>query len=132
MDAGESLTGEAFTKQYCDILKRYHGDAQGVVKIDDAYCLEWAYIPHFYYNFYVYQYATSIASSSLFAERIVAKQRGAVNKYLTLLKSGSSDYPYELVKTAGVYLATPEPNETKTKHKNTNKNKNEKILAKRK
>jgi oligoendopeptidase F len=131
VDGGESLTGEALTKTYCEILKRYHGDP-GVVKIDDAYCLEWAYIPHFYNGFYVYQYATSIAASSLFADYIVKKQPGALDKYLTMLKAGSSDYPYELVKTAGVDLATPAPYRAIVGRMNSIMDEIEKILAKRK
>ncbi len=80
-----------------------------MVKIDDQYAVEWAYIPHFYYNFYVYQYATSIAASSLFAEAILKGEPGVRERYLKMLSSGSSDYPYELVKAAGVDLATPAP-----------------------
>jgi oligoendopeptidase F len=109
VDKGEPLTGEALTKTYCDILKRYHGAKEGVVDIDDAYCVEWAYIPHFYNSFYVYQYATSIAASSLFAQRVLANEPGALPRYLDLLKAGGSGYPYELVKKAGVDLATPAP-----------------------
>ena len=131
VDAGESLTGETMTKTYCEILKRYHGDAQGVVKIDDPYCVEWAYIPHFYNGFYVYQYATSIAASSLFAERILRKEPGALGKYLTLLKSGSSDYPYELVKKAGVDLASPAPYQAVAARMNRIMDEIEAILAKR-
>jgi oligoendopeptidase F len=59
VDKGESLTGEGLTKIYGDTLKRYHGDKEGVMKIDDVYATEWAYIPHFYNRFYVFQYATS-------------------------------------------------------------------------
>ena len=70
VDKGEPLTGDALTKTYCEILKRYHGAKEGVVDIDDAYCVEWAYIPHFYNGFYVYQYATSIAASALFAQQV--------------------------------------------------------------
>lgn len=131
VDAGEALTGEAFSKTYCDILKRYHGDAQGVLKIDDSDCIEWAFIPHFYYNFYVYQYATSIAASSLFAQRVLAKEPGALEKYTTLLKSGSSDYPYELVKKAGVDLATPAPYQAIVARMNSIMDEIENILAKR-
>jgi oligoendopeptidase F len=106
VDKGDPLTGEALTKTYCEILKRYHGTA---VDIDDAYCVEWAYIPHFYSSFYVYQYATSIAASALFAERVVANEPGALTRYVDLLRAGGSGYPYELVKKAGVDLATPAP-----------------------
>jgi oligoendopeptidase F len=109
VDAGETLTGDALTKTYCELLKRYHGVKEGVVAIDDAYCVEWAYIPHFYNAFYVYQYATSIAASSLFAQRVGARAPGALQRYLDLLRAGGSDYPYDLVKAAGVDLATPAP-----------------------
>lgn len=109
VDAGEPLTGQTFTRTYCDILKRYHGAQEGVVDIDDNYCVEWAYIPHFYSGFYVYQYATSIAASALFAERVAAHEPGALERYRELLKAGGSGYPYELVKQAGVDLATPAP-----------------------
>lgn len=131
VDAGEALTGEALTKTYCEILKRYHGDPS-VVKIDDNYCVEWAYIPHFYNGFYVYQYATSIAASSLFAQRIVNKEPGALDKYLTMLKAGSSDYAYDLVKTAGVDLATPAPYQAINARMNSIMDQIEAILAKKK
>ncbi|HVT36301.1 MAG TPA: oligoendopeptidase F [Nevskiaceae bacterium] len=109
VDQGQSLTGEAITKIYGDILKRYSGDAQGVVKIDDAYTVEWAYIPHFYNPYYVFQYATSIAASSQFVDEILSGKPGARERYLNLLKAGGSDDPYTLVKAAGVDLATPAP-----------------------
>ena len=101
VDHGEPLSGAGLTKLYGDLLKRYYGDAQGVVKIDDLYAVEW--------SFYVYQYATSVAASSLFADAIVQKKSGAKERYLELLRAGNSDYPYELVKKAGVDLATPAP-----------------------
>ncbi len=109
VDKGEALSGEGITKIYGDILRRYHGDAQGVVKIDDVDTIEWAYIPHFYNAFYVFQYATSIAASSLFADSVLNNEPGARDRYLDLLRSGGSDYPYELVKKAGVDLASPAP-----------------------
>ncbi|MDO9193986.1 MAG: M3 family oligoendopeptidase, partial [Undibacterium sp.] len=109
VDKGESLTGEALTKIYGDILKRYHGDKDGVVKINDLYATEWAYIPHFYNRFYVFQYATSIAAGSMFADEILKGKPGAKDKYLNILKAGGSVYPYELVKSAGVDMATPAP-----------------------
>ena len=109
VDHGEPLSGAGLTKLYGDLLKRYYGDAQGVVKIDDLYAVEWSFIPHFYNAFYVYQYATSVAASSLFADAIVQRKSGARERYLELLRAGNSDYPYELVKKAGVDLATPAP-----------------------
>jgi oligoendopeptidase F len=132
VDRGEPLAGEALTKTYCDILKRYHGAAEGVVGIDDAYCVEWAYIPHFYNGFYVYQYATSISASSLFAQKVASGESGALKRYLDLLRAGGSDYPYELVKTAGVDLATPAPYQAIVARMNAIMDEIEAILAKRK
>ena len=132
VDRGEPLAGEALTKIYCDILKRYHGAAEGVVDIDDAYCVEWAYIPHFYNPFYVYQYATSIAASSQFSQKVGRGESGALKRYLDLLRAGGSDYPYELVKTAGVDLATPAPYQALVARMNAIMDEIEAILAKRK
>ncbi|HEX4522368.1 MAG TPA: oligoendopeptidase F [Casimicrobiaceae bacterium] len=132
VDKGEPLTGEALTKTYCEILKRYHGASAGVVDIDDAYCVEWAYIPHFYNSFYVYQYATSIAASALFAQRVGANEPGALPRYLDLLKAGGSGYPYELVKKAGVDLATPAPYQALAARMNSIMDEIEAIQAKQK
>ena len=132
VDKGEPLSGEAFTKTYCDIAKRYHGVKEGVVDIDDAYCLEWAYIPHFYNSFYVYQYATSIAASALFAQRVEANEPGALTRYLDLLKAGGSGYPYELVKKAGVDLASPAPYQALVASMNSIMDEIESILARQK
>ena len=109
VDAGQPLSGADCTRIYADILRRYHGESEGVMKIDDVDAIEWAYIPHFYNAFYVYQYATSIAASSLFADSVLANEPGARERYLGLLSAGGSDDPYELVKRAGVDLATPAP-----------------------
>jgi len=132
VDSGEPLTGASLTKTYCDILTRYHGVQDGVVAIDDAYCVEWAYVPHFYNGFYVYQYATSIAASALFAQRVSRGEPGALERYLNLLRAGGSDYPYELVKIAGVDLATPAPYQALVAQMNAVMDEIEAILAKRK
>ena len=109
VDKGESLSGKRLSAMYGEILRRYHGEREGVVKIDDLYTVEWAYIPHFYYTFYVFQYATSIAASSLLADAVLKGEPGARERYLKLISAGGSDYPYDLVKAAGVDLATPAP-----------------------
>jgi len=132
VDRDESLTGEAVTKIYGDILRRYHGDKEGVVKIDDLYTVEWAYIPHFYRPYYVFQYATSIAASSLFADAILKGEPGARDRYLDLLRAGSSDYPYEMVKRAGVDLASPAPYRAVAARMNRIMDDMESILAQRK
>jgi len=132
VDKGEPLSGEALSKIYGDILRRYHGDAQGVVKIDDLYSIEWAYIPHFYNAFYVFQYATSVSAGSLFADDILSGKPGAREKYLKLISSGGSDYPYELVKAAGVDLATAAPYDAVARRMNKIMDEMEALVAKRK
>ncbi len=111
VEKGEALTGEKLTEIYCGLLKRYHGEAAGVMKIDDLYCTEWSYIPHFYYNFYVFQYATSMVAAGYFADQIT-KGNAQRDTYLNVLKAGGSDYPYEILKKAGLDMATPTPYRT--------------------
>lgn len=108
-EAGKPLSGARMSELYCDLLKKYHGDAEGVMNIDPVYCIEWAYIPHFYRNFYVYQYATSITGAALLAERIESGDPKQRDIFLDLLKAGGSDHPYELYRKAGIDMATPEP-----------------------
>ena len=130
-EKGEALTGQRLTEIYGELLRRYHGHDQGVLRIDDAYTVEWAYIPHFYYNFYVYQYATSLAASSLLAKEVLDGQPGAADRYLGLLKAGGSKYPYELLKEAGVDLATPAPYKALEARMSWAMDEIEKILARR-
>jgi oligoendopeptidase F len=109
VEQGRPLSGARLTEMYCGILKRYYGDAEGVTKIDPAYCIEWAFIPHFYRNFYVYQYATSMAGAAMLTSSIVSGGAPARERFLNLLRAGGSDYPYELYKRAGIDMASPEP-----------------------
>ena len=132
VDKGESLTGEALTKIYGNILKRYHGDAQGIVKIDELYTIEWAFIPHFYNRFYVFQYATSITAGAMFASEILKGTPLARERYLNILRAGGSRYPYELVKAAGVDLATAAPYQAIVGRMNSIMDQIEAIQARRK
>jgi oligoendopeptidase F len=109
LEAGRPLSGARMTEMYCELLKRYYGEAEGVMKIDPAYCIEWAFVPHFFYNFYVYQYATSMAGAAQFTDAIVKEGRPAAERFLDILRAGGSDYPYELYKRAGIDMATPQP-----------------------
>lgn len=109
VERGEALTGEKISKLYGDLLKRYHGHDEGVVVIDDLYTNEWLFIPHFYYNMYVYQYATSVTAGTALYERMVNEGESGVAAYIDLLRAGGSDYPYNLLTKAGVDLATPAP-----------------------
>ena len=105
-EAGEGLSGDRFTAIYLDLLKRYHGPK---VAIDPMYAAEWAYIPHFYSSFYVYQYATCVSAASYFARAILhggAKER---DTYLGVLKAGGSDYPTAILKRAGLDMASVAP-----------------------
>jgi oligoendopeptidase F len=128
---GEALTGAKLTKMYGELLRRYHGSAQGVVRIPDEYTVEWAYIPHFYLNFYVYQYATSLAASTQLAREVLDGKPGAKERYLGLLKAGGSRYPYELLKEAGVDLATPAPYKALEAQMNWAMDEIDKIVARR-
>jgi oligoendopeptidase F len=109
VEQGRPLSGARLTEVYCGILKRYYGDAEGVTKIDPAYCIEWAFIPHFYRNFYVYQYATSMAGAAMLTTSILEGGDAARDRFLNLLRAGGSDYPYELYADAGIDMASPEP-----------------------
>jgi oligoendopeptidase F len=109
VESGNVLTGAKLSRMYLELLKRYHGHDQGVIAIDDLYAIEWAYIPHFYYDFYVFQYATSIAAASNLAKKIRTGDQQAQQDFINLLKAGGSDYPYELMRNAGVDMATPAP-----------------------
>lgn len=111
MEKGGALSGEGMTRLYCGLLKKYYGEALGVLKVDPAYCVEWAYIPHFYYGFYVYQNATSMAGAAAFADALQREGAAAQARFVALLKAGGSDYPYELYKKAGLDMATQAPYE---------------------
>ena len=109
IEKGNALSGPRLSEMYCGLMKRYYGEAEGVMKIDPGYCVEWAYVPHFYYDFYVWQYATSMAGAAAFTDAILKDGPAARERFLTLLRAGGSDYPYELYKRAGVDMASPEP-----------------------
>jgi oligoendopeptidase F len=114
-ERGEPLTGDVLNEIYGEILKKYYGHDEGICHIDDLYTVEWAYVPHFYYNFYVYQYSTSFTASTALAEKVLSKEKGAVGKYIEFISSGGSDYPIELLKKAGVDMTGAEPfNKTMT------------------
>ncbi len=131
VEAGEPLTSDVLSKMYGDILEAYYGQDKNVCIIDDLYKMEWAYIPHFYYNFYVYQYATSFTASIALAEKVQSGEEGAVDKYLNFISSGSSDYPINLLKNAGVDMTTQDPFNNAMKVMNRIMDEIEKILDKK-
>ncbi|MEO0450426.1 MAG: M3 family oligoendopeptidase [Pseudomonadota bacterium] len=109
VENGESLTGARMTEIYTDIFNRYYGVEEGVTVVPEAYNLEWAYIPHFFYDFYVYQYSTSLAAAVFFADKIRAGDEESVQAYLEMLEAGGSAHPYDLKLKAGLDMASPAP-----------------------
>ena len=105
-ESGEALTSGSLKELYRDIYQKYWGNAM-VVDENEEYT--WARIPHFYYNFYVYQYATGFAASEVLAKKVKTEGKPAVHKYLEFLKAGSSDYPINILKKAGVDMNSSEP-----------------------
>lgn len=130
-ERGEPLTGDAFTKLYGEILKEYYGHDKGVCRIDDLYAVEWAYIPHFYYNFYVYQYSTSFTAATALAEEVRSGDEGAAQRYLKFISAGGSDYPIAILKEAGIDMTTAGPFEKTMAVMNRTMDEIEAILARR-
>ena len=125
---GEAITGDALAKLYIDITKRYYGHDQGVLVVDDYVAHEWSYIPHFYSDFYVFQYATSFTAAETLAARVLAGDTDTTARYLTFLGSGGSKYPIDLLKEAGVDMTTDEPLEVTMRTMNRIMNEIEEIL----
>ena len=134
-EQGEPLTGDTMNELYLGIVRKYYGDAKGVCKVDDMYGMEWGYVHHFYYDFYVYQYATSLIASTALANGVSAEYKAHGTKkrdaYLHLLSSGSSKYPVDLLKDAGVDMTTSAPFKACMKEMNSVMDQMEKILARR-
>ncbi|MCK4999908.1 MAG: oligoendopeptidase F family protein, partial [Anaerohalosphaera sp.] len=108
-ERGESLTGDNLTELYGEIVRKYYGHDKGICEVEDLYTVEWAYIPHFYYNFYVYQYSTSFTASTALAEEVLKGNAEAVTKYLAFISAGNSQYPIDLLRETGVDMTTAAP-----------------------
>ena len=130
-EKGEALTGDSLNALYLQIARKYYGHDKGVCIVDDEVKAEWAFIPHMYYNFYVYQYATSFTASAALSEQVMGGDKAALDRYLTFLSAGGSDYPIELLKKAGVDMTTSAPFELTMKKMNRVMDEMEKLLAKR-
>lgn len=106
-EAGEPLTATRMNDEYAKLNKQYFGD---VVETDDNISKEWSRIPHFYMNYYVYQYATGYSAAQSLSHQILTEGKPAVERYINeFLKKGSSNYPIEILKNAGVDMTSPEP-----------------------
>ena len=103
---GQPLTAESLNEKYAELNRLYYGED---IEPDPEIALEWARIPHFYYNFYVYQYATGFTSAIALSQRILKEGRPAVEDYLRFLSGGCSADPVSLLKGAGVDISSPAP-----------------------
>ena len=128
---GEPITGDSLAKLYFDITKKYYGQDQGVTVVDDYVANEWSYIPHFYRDFYVFQYATSFTASAALAEKVKTGDAEARRRYLAFISAGGSKYPIDLLKDAGVDLTSDEPLDLTMKTMTRVLDEMEAILAKR-
>ncbi|MFC7201360.1 oligoendopeptidase F [Halospeciosus flavus] len=104
-EEGEALTPDVFDETYRDRKELYYEPAN----VDDTIAREWMRIPHFYYNFYVYQYATGISAAVALVQDILDEGEPAAERYVDFLQSGATDYPLELLRSAGVDMRSPEP-----------------------
>lgn len=105
VEAGRALTAENLCQMYKELNRQYYGED---VVIDDEIAIEWARIPHFYYNYYVFQYATGFSAAVAFSQRILESKEN-LDKYIGFLKSGNSDYPINVLRKAGVDMTTTTP-----------------------
>jgi len=105
-EAGEALTADSLSQMYKALNDAYYGPE---VNVDELIGIEWARIPHFYFNFYVYQYATGISASAALAQQILSEGKPAVERYRRFLTRGSSDYSIDLLRDAGVDMTSPAP-----------------------
>jgi len=127
----QPLTGDDLSKLYSEIVKKYYGHDQGVCIVDDYIANEWAFIPHFYNSFYVFQYATSFTASSALSEKVLSGDPGATQRYLRFISAGKSKYPIELLKDAGIDMTTDEPLELTVTKMNRVMDEMERLLDKK-
>ena len=105
VEEGEPLTAEDFNNIYYDLNKKYYGES---CEVNEEIALEWARIPHFYSNFYVYKYATGFSAASALSKQILEEGESAVSRYKEFLKSGGSEFPLDQLRKAGVDMEKKE------------------------
>jgi len=106
VEAGEALSADSMNELWGKLMEKYYG---ADFEVDPLVKLWWSRIPHFYMNFYVYNYATGIAGAYPLSQGILKGEKGAVDKYMGFLKAGDSDYPVEILKSAGVDMTSTKP-----------------------
>jgi len=128
---GKPLTGESMAKIYLDITRKYYGHEQGICIVDDYVAHEWSGVPHFYYNYYVFQYATSFTAATALSEGVLSggtRGADATKRYVQFLSSGGSRHPIDLLKDAGVDMTTDQPLELTVRKMNRVMDEIEKLL----
>jgi len=128
---GQPITGDALAKLYLEIARKYYGHDQGVSVVDEYIANEWSFVPHFYRDFYVFQYATSFMASEALAAKVKAGDPTAKERYLKFLGAGGTRYPIDLLRDAGVDMTTDEPLALTIKTMNRVMDEMEAIIARR-
>jgi oligoendopeptidase F len=128
VEGGGTLTPDWLDAKYLELTRRYYGQNEGVLRVDDYIQNEWSGIPHFFRNYYVFQYSTGMIASMALVDKALAGKDG-VERYLDMLKAGGSDYPLTLLKKAGVDMLTPAPAQAAFKNISNLLDEEEKIVA---
>jgi oligoendopeptidase F len=128
---GQPVTGDSLDRLYMDITKKYYGHDQGICLVDEYIANEWSFVPHFYRDFYVFQYATSFTASSALAEKVKSGDAEARRRYLAFLRAGGSKYPIDLLRDAGIDMTTDEPLDLTVKAMSRVMDEMESLLVKR-
>ena len=129
-EKGQPITGDALAQLYLGITKKYYGHDQKILIVDDYIAHEWSFIPHFYRDFYVFQYATSFTAAEALSMKVLSGDQEATKRYLTFLSAGGSKYPIDLLKDAGVDMTTDEPLDLTIRRMNQVMDEVEKLLSK--
>ena len=137
VEGGGTLTGESLSSLYLSLARRYYGHDEGLCEVKDRYGIEWAHVSHFFWNFYVFQYATSLVASIALSDAILEEasrpgpERPRRDAYLRMLSAGASRHPVELLREAGVDLTAPGPFAAAMLHMSRTMDEMEAILARR-
>jgi len=109
VEAGQTLTSDWLNGKYLELTRQYYGHDLGICQVDDYIQSEWSGIPHFYMNYYVFQYSTGIIASLALSDMVLKGDKKALAGYLEVLKAGGNDYPLTILKKTGVDMTRPEP-----------------------
>jgi oligoendopeptidase F len=129
VEDGQTLTADWLTEQYLALTRAYYGHDAGVMRVDEYIGNEWSYVPHFYLNYYVFQYSTGMIASLALSDKVLHGGKNDLDRYLTMLKSGGSDSPLVLLRNAGVDMTSAAPGQAALKRFDTLVGEMEKIVG---